>query len=633
MTDLCTIGPVSITDANLADSNTFSFSNDASRTVASGTTLFNRGQFDEEYKFDIICSYDEALQLKGIVEQGEVIWMNTSDLTDNDYFQHKGWVLLTSLDVSWENSLLAQCSIKYVKISDHEKEYLSMSYSRGIYDGVNIDPTYDPVSTVYQLNEDGSDATTHWSNICRYPGGGGSSTWTADSGELKLSNTAVTAGTYRDSWVFCDQDLKSKGGKFSAPFTLEVEVDTLTAPTSGKTGVVGVGISPSVYGTLNKKFPVKGYKEYLNCITTRSNTARGIYVDVTLSTGKTKRLVPYISVSTTGNVVWKVQMYYNGYVRISTNVNGAGYVQRYYGPSNLPNYKRGLHLTLSNRVNDTTAYTVGFDNIKVYNNNTATFPNMVPYPVGATPLITADTTRTTSDGTMSYAINPDDMLPFSCATADLYKGSVKLLSTNNATSTSRQVFGTDIKLTPTTTTLHNGLTRLTFDSDEMILSGYYSAQWNELNRYDFGSSIDLLRPIRITPNIVVLQINNSKVTMTRGGQVVMLEHPYADIAYTLFDRYYHDAITTSSPGAGADITMEDVNSGYYATIYNNASPNYRNLIVKVDPCTILSDSLPADDITGLGWVYNSATGYHTADKLAQEFYMQTRSGVSIKQII
>lgn len=630
MTDLCTIGPVSVKDAHLFDTNTFEFSSNAKRTVASGTTLFNRGQYDETYGFDIICSYDEALQLKGIVEQGQIIWMNTSDLTDNDYLQHKGWVLLTSLSVDLENpTSLVNCSIQYIKISDHEAEYLSMSYSRGIYDGVAIDPAYEPVSTVYRLQEDGSDATTNWSTINRYPGGdaGANTTWGTDGSALELYNKAITAGTYRDDWVYCDTK------RLYGPFTLETEVDTLTAPASGRTAIVTVGLSPSFYGNTDKQYPVKGKKQFLNCATVRTNTGRSVFVDITLSTGKTKRLVANTSVSISGNVVWKIQMYYNGYVRISTNVNGAGYVQRYYGPSNIPSYKSGLYLTLGNRNNDAGGYTAEFEYVNVYNNNTATFPNMVPYPVGATPLITADATRTTSDGSMSYAVNPDDMLPFKCGTADIYKGSVKLLSTNNVGSVSRQVFSTGIKLTPTTTTLHNGLTRITFDADEMIVSGYYSAQWNEMNRYDFGTSIDLIKPLRITPDIVVLQINSSKLTMTRGGQVVMLEHPYTNIPYTLFDRYYHDGVTTSAPGAAADITMEDVNVGYYATIYNNASSTYRNLIVKASPCTILSDSLPADDITGIGWVDNTATGYNTADKLAQEFYMQTRTGISLKQII
>ena len=73
MTDLCTIGPVSIEHAHLFDSNTFSFSNSATRIVSSGSAIVTKGQFDEKYSFELICSYDEALQLKGLVEQGELV--------------------------------------------------------------------------------------------------------------------------------------------------------------------------------------------------------------------------------------------------------------------------------------------------------------------------------------------------------------------------------------------------------------------------------------------------------------------------------------------------------------------------------------------------------------------------------
>ena len=151
MTDTATIGPVSILDAHLFDANTFEFGNSATRVVSSGSTITTKGQFSESYAFEIICSYDEALQLKGLVEQGELIWLNTSDLTDNDYLQHKGWVLLTALSIELENpTTLAKCAIEYIKISDHEAEYLTMDYSRGIYDGINLVPTYNITAPTYR---------------------------------------------------------------------------------------------------------------------------------------------------------------------------------------------------------------------------------------------------------------------------------------------------------------------------------------------------------------------------------------------------------------------------------------------------------------------------------------------------
>jgi hypothetical protein len=630
MTDLCTIGPVSIENAHLFDTNTFDFSNEATRTVASGTTLFGKGNFKEKYGFELICSYDEALQLVGLVEQGEIIWMNTSDLTDNDYMQHKGWVILTGVAVDLENpTQLANVKIDYIKISDHEKEYLDMNYTRGIYDGVNIDPAYDPVSTVYQLNEDGTDSTTSWSTIKEYPTTATTSWAPSGTGVLDLACTSASSGKWAYAWVYCDTKT------FKTPYTLETEVATSTAAPAGSYYIGDVSISPNVYGNNDKTFVTKGKKQYLNCRVIRTDAARYIKAEVTISSGKTVQLIPQISVGTTGNVVWKIQMYYNGYVRISTNVNGAGYVQRYYGPSQIPTAtKYGSYVTLTNNNKASSSRTVSFDNIKVYNSNSVTFPNTVMLPVGATTLDTTTGTRVGADGTSSYIVDPADNIPFQMdSTANLYKNSVKLMSTNNDDGASRQVFGKNIKLTPTTTTLSNGFTRLTFDADEIIVSGYYSGQWNEINRFDVGTSIDLIKPLRITPNIVILQVNAIKITMLRGDPIVKVEHPYTALAYVLKDRYYHDGVTTSSPGAAANITMEDVNTGYYATVYNNAASTYRLLLVKVEPCTILSDSLPASEITGIGWVDNGATGYETAPQLAQQFYKQTRTGISLRQII
>ena len=53
MTDVCTIGPVSITDAHIFDSNTFEFSNSAQQIVSSGSTITSKGQYQEAYAFEI----------------------------------------------------------------------------------------------------------------------------------------------------------------------------------------------------------------------------------------------------------------------------------------------------------------------------------------------------------------------------------------------------------------------------------------------------------------------------------------------------------------------------------------------------------------------------------------------------
>ena len=171
MTDLAKIGPISIARAHLYDNSTFSFTNGAVTTVASGSIITSSGQFNDTYSFEIMCTFPQALQLRGLVEQGLPIWIDTSsDLTDNNYFQHKGWVILQELVVDTASPALAHVGIKYIKISDYENEWFTMDYSTGIYDGISLPITYNPYAQVNMLYETtGADVTTNWTPIKKYP--------------------------------------------------------------------------------------------------------------------------------------------------------------------------------------------------------------------------------------------------------------------------------------------------------------------------------------------------------------------------------------------------------------------------------------------------------------------------------
>jgi hypothetical protein len=83
--------------------------------------------------------------------------------------------------------------------------------------------------------------------------------------------------------------------------------------------------------------------------------------------------------------------------------------------------------------------------------------------------------------------------------------------------------------------------------------------------------------------------------------------------------------------------MTDTDDGYYSYTYADA-PNdtYRTIFGKKDPTTIKSDSLPADDITGIGWnqaTMEGAAGIDTAQELVEQWWKQTRTAISWKQIV
>ena len=632
---LCTIGPVTITDAHLYDGNTFNYSNSATQTVASGSTITSKGQYTEEHGFDIICTNSEAIQLKGVVEMGEIVWMDTSnELTDNDYLQHKGWVVLTALMTELLNPNMVQCTINYIKISAHENEYLTMDYSRGIYDGLNITPTYTIASTSYQLQEDGSDATTNWSTARDYPTGG-TATWATDGAEFDFTNASATDGTWKNTWVIVDTK------KFTPPFTVSTIFDRNTLPGAASyPASLGIMFSPNNVADNSSEFSSKALGDYLEVQWNLSNASTSMHIaeiaKFSSTGGKATFMRSGINLGTAAAECGLIITFYaDGKIRVWTDIDTTGtWTQQYYGPSNLVNYKGGLYLYLMVKNRDSTSYTGSFQEVNVYNSNALTFPNVVQLPYNATPVTTPTGTRAGEDGNISYYTNPTTELRYTIPVADYYKGSVKLLSTNNKTSTSRQVYSTDTKLTPTTTTLKNAFTQLTFDADEVIISGWNAGAWHQVNKIHFADDIDFIRPLFINSERVVLQINGTKWTMLRSSPVVTVEHPNTELQYTRYDTHYHEGGTVGNPfGAGADVTMLDVADGYWMTTYDAAADTYQLLVVKKDPTTIKSNSIPADTKTGIGWALKGAAGIDTPASLAQQWYKQTRTGISLKQII
>lgn len=653
MTDICFIGPVSIENAHIFDSNTFEFSNSAIQVVSSGSTLTTKGQYEESYEFEIICTYDEALQLKGVVEMGEMIWMNTSDLTDNDYLQHKGWVLLTQLSIELENpTSLVSCQIQYIKISDHEAEYLTMDYSRGIYDGINLSPGYDITNPpIYQLQETGNDPTTNWTIAKEYSGIptnplAGTATWgtSAPGGNDQLDLTAdpTTDGPWYNAWVMCNNDLLGKGGKFTPPFTLDIAIDRNSLPGVGVLPAsVGLMLSPNYISNGDKEFANKKLGDYLefqwNCATTSTNLH---IAEISKGTthGPAKFLRSNINLGTADSkIALRIIFYADGKMRVYHDYDATlgSPDQIYYGPSNLINYKGGLYLYLYVKDRDNASFTGSFSYVNVYNEGSAaTFPNVVMTPPDAVLSTAATGTRTVEDGTASYYKNPSGELRYLIDKTKYYQGSVKLLSTNNDDTASRQVFSTGIKLTPTTTTLKNGMTKLTFDADQVILSGWDAAAWHEIDRFEFTADIDFIRPLYVNSERVVLQINDTKWTMLRSSPIVTVEHPNTDLDYTFRDTYVTGTgVIAPDPAAGADVDLT-ADTNYWLTTYDAAADTYQTLIGLLDPDIIKSDNIPTSSpIVGIGWYKKANAGEDAADSLIQQWYKQTRTGISLKQII
>ena len=631
MTDLAKIGPISIERAHLFDNSTFSFTNSATKTVASGSVISNSGQYLDDYSFEIMCTFAQALQLRGLVEQGLPIWIDTSsDLTDNDYFQHKGWVILTELVVDTASPKLAHVGIKYIKISDYENEWFTMDYSNGILDGISLPITYNPYAQVNMLYEaTGADVTTNWSTIRKYP-----STATVSlantSNMWNLSCRSAVNAQWAFSWIYSDTYT------FSGAWTYETILNRGTLPGAGaQPAQFGVAISPNVMPNGSANMTLRQPGDWMEFIWAVSNTSTSYNLRTMYGT-KWINMLSNVNVGTVATRMGlKMTFTTDGRVRVYVDIGVTGtWTQVYYGPSGIVHYSRPQNLYMVNYNKSSTAYVGLLEEMLTYKfADISSLPNIMTVPTGATLGTAATGTRTFEDGATSYYTNPSSIYRFQTTAANLYKGSVKLFSTNNTGSVSTQIFSTNTKLTPTTTVLKNGQTRLTFTANGFTLAAYDSGQWNDVNTVVYPVAINLIKPIFISPERIVLQVNDTKITMLRSVRHVNIEHPNTVLSYTLMDRYFHDYALQSSPGAAADITMASVTLGYYAQVYNNASSTYQLSIGKTNPCTIKSDSIPADTMTGLGWFKSGDTGINAADKLIQEWYMQTRTGIDLKQIV
>jgi hypothetical protein len=199
---------------------------------------------------------------------------------------------------------------------------------------------------------------------------------------------------------------------------------------------------------------------------------------------------------------------------------------------------------------------------------------------------------------------------------EFYLGSVKGYKIVNTVDI--QVTNRDDPLLPGAAYIKNGIVKLVFETTG--IEYYY---WdNDTQAYVLLDTIDIgtiesIQPIVINSLVWQVRVENCIITLKMGRPFFHIKHPYTDLDYTLKDNYYHDNALTEDPAADASIGME---SRYYCTAYDD-NADYGMLIVKYDPTTIKSDSIPADDLTAIGHYKLDATGYNTPGRIAKETFL------------
>jgi hypothetical protein len=135
---------------------------------------------------------------------------------------------------------------------------------------------------------------------------------------------------------------------------------------------------------------------------------------------------------------------------------------------------------------------------------------------------------------------------------------VNAYNSNYSDSTPRLVTWTDEVLEPGDFYVTNGLIKLDVNTNAttpIVFSYYSSPGFTELNRFGLGESIHLIKPLHISPDRHIYQINNTKWTINRGKPFVYVEHPNDALGFTRKTSYYHDGVIHNGLNSDANVSM------------------------------------------------------------------------------
>jgi len=598
MVDQCKIGPISVEAAHLRKNN---------QQGADGTEAFS-----------LFLNNIKARQVMGL--SGEVLKQNygnmsilsnkgkwgpipidtSNTLVDNDNLRHRGYYLL-----KFPTPVL-DYGPKYVKLNCEAERiadlgaYLNMDYTRGIQDDTVLPYNYpEPViGENYKLEEpfDTFNTTTVWD--AAVSGGMTSASITAASGKLTLAG-AATSGVWGSIYTLTK-------ASFTPPYTLDTTLEWVAQP-SGYPHEVWVALFTSRPGSYSSFLTNNLFRIGIQVT---SSTVK-YYIQKRLNKSYTNLINPVTL--TTSQKVLSVRLVVtkDGKLEVWTDPNGGTSYTKKWGAA----YISGIGLDkpayvsyyLSNKSGSSATVKSNYCNI--FNNQLLSFPNVVTLPAGATLETAASFTRPGSEGNVPCYSDPLTDLFFKVDMSDfsnLYKGGVRAWNSNYEDGISRLITGTDDVLNPLKFTMDNTIVKLVTDSTGASFYYWNGAAWTYLRNLAIGT-IRHMQMVYTSPEKCILQINRSYWTMWRGKPFIMVEHPHNSITFSRGNCYDHDGIINSIYANDLDVTMQTLP---YCNIWSmgtgtcttpDPAVKYRLQILKNTPCTIKSNSIPADSITGIGF--------------------------------
>lgn len=557
------IGPIELDHSELYDDNSIEIS---------GTE-----------EFTLICTNKQARQIMGLAAINSskerygpiglvtndsswgVVWIDTSlGLVDNEDMAHRGWYVINeavpTTDLGHD---YVHLSIVAEKLSSNEYEYLEMDYTPGYGDGTTLTNDYTASTAVYTLNEDFSDFDTSSVWYAAVDHNESASSAAASGGDLVMAVTASSAGTAGGIWT----QTRSTYDNMSRGDTVEFGL-VMPATPATRGGSVHFFMGPDRESSWSSA--ANFWNDKLLCVVNAEASGGYSYTAYGADyLGGWTTLIPKAGLSN-GTLYWRIVWEKTtGHVSIYTSTNASTYTLRYHGGSRL---SKGDDLYMGTYLNNyTTSSLQGkLTDLKIYRyQEVETRRNVVTLPA-TTPLTTADFSRASEDGNIPCYLNPTSSLYFWNDGDNFYNGSVRAYNSNYTDSTPRLLTWTDEVLDPGEFYVTNGIIKLstTTNTATPVVVSYWD---NPTSTYvtpaylGVGGAINLLKPLYISPERHVYQINDTKWHISRGKPFVMVEHPDTDIGMVKRTAFYHDGILHNGLADNADVSML---SQFYSLHFN-----------------------------------------------------------------
>ena len=545
----------------------------------------------------IRCPPEEAQQLKGlgdtlnksesgvkIVSSRNSRWgimpvespvSTVASLLNETTETHNGLMNIGKVTDSYFNPKLSEVTIEGEMISQNVNEILTILHSQGGEDGSDIEMSEDYSDLIQEtiLDEDFSDFDTTDVWEPKYDENMASGEDIVSSGgKLVFSGASATNWTWGYLWTILQDTVPDD---FTAEFTLEWDALPASGAAEHHLNLFLVDGRPS------NKTEIE-YKDIIRIMIRVKDTG------ATLEIGKRVRgvdsaLISPITLGATEKTP-AIKFELSGgtgvsnltvYVDKDYSSGTPSYGSPVFGPANTGvNFDLDRYLVLSQENASSTSATTRAAYLNIYEYIGALKPNTVILSPRAVVDQTATFTRAGEECNIQCIKDPSSLPTFQIEPEYFYLGSVKAWNGNYSDNTYRQITGNEFDLDPLLFYMDNTLIKLTSIANGVTFSYWNGTAWVALNTFTFPSTISLIRPFLVTPEVFSLQIDRTLWTMRAGKRHIWVKHPTTPLGFIPGTCYYHDGVTTTSENmltvnqAGAETNTDGFSPTDGSTISN-----------------------------------------------------------------